>query len=238
MRAIVPVFVSELKCDNDLDKRYCDFVKGGTMPTCCHITVKTVQTKPIEHLNRLGKGPPCLPATTLTVKGTLSQIVSLRGANLCGNPQDALDKGISHITQLGRYIREARFKRLQCRRQQTLPLSSQRWSMRREKEGGPDKGGGQIGEGGERGLFVKRKPLAGPVHWRERIHRIKHTPTVVLDAKSIKQCVDELGRNKSQIVANPMSKSELKRGVQDFVRSIDRDQPPRITLVFYVDHGM
>jgi len=63
-------------------------------------------------------------------------------------------------------------------------------------------------------------------------------PNAVLDAKRIAHCVDELGRNKSQIVANPMSKSELKREVQDFVRRIDRDRPPRIVLVFYAGHGM
>ena len=48
-------------------------------------------------------------------------------------------------------------------------------------------------------------------------------PNAVLDAKSIARCVDELGGNKSQIAANPVSKSELKREVQDFVRSTDRD---------------
>jgi len=63
-------------------------------------------------------------------------------------------------------------------------------------------------------------------------------PNAVLDAKSIARCVDELGGNKSQIAANPVSKSELKREVQDFVRSTDRDWPPCIVLVFYAGHGM
>ena len=98
-RAIVPILVGEIKCDDDLGEKYCNFFDGG-IPTCSDIAVKAVQAKLIEHLHRLGKGPTRLPNTSLTVKGTLSQITRSQVVKIFGIPADTMDQVIFHITQL------------------------------------------------------------------------------------------------------------------------------------------
>ena len=98
-RAIIPILVGEIKCHDDLGEKYCIFFDGG-IPTCCDIAVKAVQAKLIEHLHRLGKGPTRLPNTSLTVKGTLSQITRSQVVKIFGIPADTMDQVIFNITQL------------------------------------------------------------------------------------------------------------------------------------------
>ena len=51
-----------------------DFFAGGGMPTCPDVSVKAVEEKVEEHLQRAGKGALTLADTGTTVKRTLQAI--------------------------------------------------------------------------------------------------------------------------------------------------------------------
>ena len=73
------------------------------MPACQgDVTVKAVEGKLVDHLQRLGKGAPQLPASARTVKATLAAITSNQGVKLVGVRSDTVDKVVAAIVKLAR----------------------------------------------------------------------------------------------------------------------------------------
>ena len=101
LRAILPVFVGELRHDNELGDMHGDFFKSGGMPVCIDdVVVEAVECKLVEHLQRLGKGAPQLPASSRTIKATLAVITSNQGVKLLGVRSDTMDNVIADIQRL------------------------------------------------------------------------------------------------------------------------------------------
>jgi len=101
LRAIFPILVGELRHDTELGDIHGDFFKGGGMPTCQDdVTVKAVEGKLVDHLQRLGKGAPQLPAAARTVKATLAAITNNQGVKLVGVRSDTVDNVVAAIVKL------------------------------------------------------------------------------------------------------------------------------------------
>jgi len=101
VRAIFPIFVGERRHDSDLGDLHGDFFKGGGTSACQgDVTVEAVEGKVVEHLERMGKGAPQLPASARTIKATLAAITSNQGVKLSGVRADAIDKVVAAIVKL------------------------------------------------------------------------------------------------------------------------------------------
>jgi len=101
LRAIFPILVGELRHDTELGDIHGDFFKGGGMPTCKDdVTVKAVEGKLFDHLQRLGKGVPQLPAAARTVKATLAAITNNQGVKLVGVRSDTVDNVVAALVKL------------------------------------------------------------------------------------------------------------------------------------------
>jgi len=101
LRAIFPVLVGEPWQDSELGDIYGDFFKGGGMPACHgDVAVQAVEGKLVEHLERLGKGAPLLPASARTIKATLAAITSNQGVKLLGVRSDTVDNAVAAIVKL------------------------------------------------------------------------------------------------------------------------------------------
>ena len=106
IRAIFPVFVGELMSVEGVgDSIYGDFFRGGGMPTCGSEVVQSVEAKLVQHLDRLGKGAPRLPASARTVSQTLQGITAHQGVKLEGMRRDAMDKAVAGIVALASSLR-------------------------------------------------------------------------------------------------------------------------------------
>ena len=106
IRAIFPVFVGELMSVEGVgDSIYGDFFRGGGMPTCGSEVVQSVEAKLVQHLDRLGKGAPRLPASARTVSQTLRGITEYQGVKLEGMRRDAMDKAVAGIVALASSLR-------------------------------------------------------------------------------------------------------------------------------------
>jgi len=85
LRAIYPVLVGEVEQQHpDLGDIHGDFFRGGGKPDCKEEAVKAVEDKLEQHLQRLGKGAPHLPAPARTVKATIDAILDYQGVKLSG----------------------------------------------------------------------------------------------------------------------------------------------------------
>jgi hypothetical protein len=69
-----------------------------------------MESKLVQHLERLGKGTPRLPASALTIAETLRGITGHQGVKLMGMRRDAMDKvvartvGLSSNLMLGSFV--------------------------------------------------------------------------------------------------------------------------------------
>jgi len=71
------------------------------MPMCQgDVTVEAVEGKVVEHLKRLGKGPPLLPGSARIVKATLAAITSNQGIRMVGMCSDTVDNVVNAIVRL------------------------------------------------------------------------------------------------------------------------------------------
>ena len=106
IRAIFPVLVGELMIVAGVDDSiYGDFFRGGGMPTCGSEVVQSVEAKLVQHLDRLGKGAPRLPASARTIAQTLQGIAAHQGVKLEGMRRDAMDKAVAGIVALASSLR-------------------------------------------------------------------------------------------------------------------------------------
>ena len=106
IRAVFPVLVGELMIVEGVDDSiYGDFFRGGGMPTCGSEVVQSVEAKLVQHLDRLGKGAPRLPASARTVSQTLQGITAHQGVKLEGMRRDAMDKAVAGIVALASSLR-------------------------------------------------------------------------------------------------------------------------------------
>ena len=98
LRAIYPVLVGEVEQQHPhLGDIHGDFFKGGGKPSCRDEAVEAVEAKLAEHLARLGKGVPQLPASSRTVKATLDAILAHQGVLMKGT--DALETAAAKIVR-------------------------------------------------------------------------------------------------------------------------------------------
>jgi len=101
LRAIFPVLVGEVEHNPTLGDIHGDFFKDGGMPACeGDVVVAAVEGKLVEHLGRLGKGVPMLPASDRTVKATLAAITRNQGVKLFGVRSDTVDNAVAAIKRL------------------------------------------------------------------------------------------------------------------------------------------
>ena len=89
LRAICPVLVGEVEQHPHLGDIYGDFFAGGGKPSCRDEVVVEVEGKLAEHLARLNKGSPQLPAASRTITATLDATLQHQGERVRGT--DALE---------------------------------------------------------------------------------------------------------------------------------------------------
>jgi len=101
LRAIFPVMVGEVEHNPTLGDIHGDFFTDSGMSACQgDVVVAAVEGKLVEHLGRLGKGVPMLPASDRTVKATLAAITRNQGVKLFGVRSDTVDNAVAAIKRL------------------------------------------------------------------------------------------------------------------------------------------
>ena len=99
LRAICPVLVGEVEQHPHLDVLHGDFFKGGGKPSCRDEVVAEVEAKLADHLGRLGKGAPQLPAASRTVQATLDAILKHQGQKMMGICTDVVEKVVAALVR-------------------------------------------------------------------------------------------------------------------------------------------
>jgi len=101
LRAIFPVLVGEVETHCTLGELHGSFFANWGIPACQgDVVVEAVESKLVQHLERLGKGAPLLLTSARSVKTTLAGITSNQGVKLEGVRSDIIDNVVAAIVKL------------------------------------------------------------------------------------------------------------------------------------------